>query len=413
MASRSRVRPAAASLQILSPPPSRSPKSAPTAYWPTPSTATRARLSSPPRAAEITSTAQASGITRTPSATPSPIPIPTTTTKPASTATPLAAAWAARSLFPIFITDTTRASSSATYEGWRHPAQKTLFEVVPSTLMKQGDFSKYVEPDGKAGTHLPVCIDPYTGATTARRSPRPHQPDRTQHAQAVLSRSEHRRSYRLHRQRRRQLAANVDASGHSNQFDVRGDQYFGSNQKFLLWGNFTWKNFPISNPESPARPLLISTISQNRAMKVDTNWSIKPNLINEGGFGFTRYTIWAERQLQRLGWTNWSRAGRDCRTCFTTAFRRWTSTTSRALNADRLTSLQQVVHLRLQRYADLEQGQPHLQIRRAISSILRPSRPLASTAPTTTAPTSSTTGNGSQACSPVSTLPTSSSAFPT
>ena len=43
--------------------------------------------------------------------------------------------------------------------------------------------------------------------------------------------------------------ANVDASGHSNQFDVRGDQYFGANQKFLVWGNFTWKNFPINSPE--------------------------------------------------------------------------------------------------------------------------------------------------------------------
>jgi len=28
--------------------------------------------------------------------------------------------------------------------------------------------------------------------------------------------------------------------------------------------------------------------SQNRVLKVDTNWTIKPNLINEGGFGFTR-----------------------------------------------------------------------------------------------------------------------------
>ncbi len=51
--------------------------------------------------------------------------------------------------------------------------------------------------------------------------------------------------------------ANIDASGHSDQFDVRGDQYFGANQKFLLWGRFTWKNFPTSSPKpSPFPPAL-------------------------------------------------------------------------------------------------------------------------------------------------------------
>ena len=69
--------------------------------------------------------------------------------------------------------------------------------------------------------------------------------------------------------------ANVDQSGHSNQFDVRGDQYFGSNQKFLLWGRFTWKNFPINSPQNLNLPSSVNN-SQSRVMKVDTNWTIQP-----------------------------------------------------------------------------------------------------------------------------------------
>ncbi len=57
----------------------------------------------------------------------------------------------------------------------------------------------------------------------------------------------------------------MDASGHSDQFDVRGDQYFGSNQKFLLWGKFTWKNFPDQQARDACWFLRGLNISQNRA----------------------------------------------------------------------------------------------------------------------------------------------------
>ena len=96
--------------------------------------------------------------------------------------------------------------------------------------------------------------------------------------------------------------ANVDASGHSNQFDIRGDQYFGSNQKLLLWGKLTWKDFPINTAE----PLLVPSAqnnSQNRSLKVDTNWNIKSNLINDGGFGFTRYASGQSDSFNGKAWT--------------------------------------------------------------------------------------------------------------
>ena len=68
---------------------------------------------------------------------------------------------------------------------------------------------------------------------------------------------------------------NKDTSGHSNQFDIRGDQYFGSNQKFLVWGRYTWKNFPTNSPE----PLLVPSAqntNQSRVLKLSANWTITP-----------------------------------------------------------------------------------------------------------------------------------------
>ena len=42
---------------------------------------------------------------------------------------------------------------------------------------------------------------------------------------------------------------NQDASRHSDQFDVRIDQYIGPNQKFLVWGRYTFKDFSLNSPE--------------------------------------------------------------------------------------------------------------------------------------------------------------------
>ena len=168
------------------------------------------------------------------------------------------------------------------YEGWRHPAQSTISEKVPSTLMKQGDFSKYNAAGftglnnpftgGTYGTSIPsTSLSQIALSTLKQFYPDPNVGDPTDYTDDGVA----------------NYIANVSASGHSDQFDLRGDQYFGSNQKFLIWGRFTWKNFPIGSPEILLVPSALNT-SQSRVMKVDTNWSIHPNLINEGGFGFAR-----------------------------------------------------------------------------------------------------------------------------
>ncbi len=116
-----------------------------------------------------TSTAPASGTTRTPPSMPSPTPTPPPPPRPARPATPSAAASAVPCLLPHY-NGHNRSFFFGDYEGWRHPAQTTLNEVVPSTLMKQGDFSKYVVPDGEGGNAFTGINNPTTGAALRQQS---------------------------------------------------------------------------------------------------------------------------------------------------------------------------------------------------------------------------------------------------
>jgi hypothetical protein len=119
------------------------------------------------------------------------------------------------------------------YEGWRHPAQATLLEKVPSTPMKTGDFSKYTSTGftglndpftgGSYGTSIPLTALSQIALNTLKQFyPDPNVGDPTAYTDNGVA----------------NWQENVDASGHSNQFDVRGDQYFGSNQKFLKYWTF-------------------------------------------------------------------------------------------------------------------------------------------------------------------------------
>ena len=310
--------------------PSPSPRFAPTACSPMRSSAIPVRSSSPPRAAR--NSIHGSGFWYYQDSKWDAISYtyPTTKTQPDVHGATFGGSIGGPVVLPHLYNGHNKSFFFGAYEGWRHPAQATLNEVVPSTSMKQGDFSSYVEPNGSGGNSFAGLFNPFTGGTYGTTIPsgsiskialdtlKQFYPDPNIGNPATYT-DNGVANYQ----------ANVDASGHSDQFDIRGDQYFGSNQKFLLWGKFTWKNFPISHPEQLLVPSYLA-ISQNRSLKVDTNWSIKPNLINEGGFGFTRYTKRPKRQLQRPRVDARARAGRDCRTSSTTASRRWTSTTSRA-----------------------------------------------------------------------------------
>ena len=188
----------------------------------------------------------------------------------------------------------------ADYEGWRFPAQSVLNAHVPSTGMLTGDFSGYLDADGN-----PVTLrDPSTGESWGTQIPSgklnpialatlkqfyPAAPNIGNPATYIDNKTNN-------------WTQNVDASRHSDQFDVRGDKYFGSNQKFLLWGKFTWKNYPTTSPEQLLVPSS-TDINTNKVLRVDTNWTITPNLINEGGYSFTRNWTGSSNGFDGHAWT--------------------------------------------------------------------------------------------------------------
>jgi hypothetical protein len=220
------------------------------------------------------------------------------------------------------------------YEGWRHPAQSTINEVVPSTLMMQGDFSKYTSKSF-AGLR-----NPYTGASWGTAIP--------SGSQSTIAQNILKQFYPASGPNIGDPTAytdngvanwqeNVDDSGHSNQFDVRGDQYFGSNQKFLLWGKFTWKDYPSTSPQQLEVPSSLK-VNQNRVFKVDTNWTIKPSLINEGGFGFTRVTTGASNSFDGKAWTT-AQGWQGLQDLYYNAVPEMDFNNIQSLSVDRLTSL--------------------------------------------------------------------------
>ena len=168
------------------------------------------------------------------------------------------------------------------YEGYRFPQQSPEQYSVPTAAMKAGDFSNY-SADGFTG-----LTNPFTGGSYGTQLPTVNSaaamllsfyPDPnhvpTNGSLTSFTDGQNPNYY-----------VNKDNSQHSDQFDIRGDQYIGANQKFLLWGRYTWKNYPTSD----IKPLLVpSGQIANRSNVLSTNvtWTIRPNLIDEGHFGFT------------------------------------------------------------------------------------------------------------------------------
>jgi hypothetical protein len=268
-----------------------------------------------------------------------PYTYPITTTKPDYHGATFGGSVGGPVVFPHFYNGHHKSFFFGTYEGWRHPAQTVIEENVPTTAMMNGDFSNYVEPNGHGGNSFTGLYDPYTGGTfgtsvagmvnqisaaTLKQfypASGPNIGSSTTYTDNGVPNWEQ----------------NVNSSGHSNQFDVRGDQYFGSNQKFLLWGKFTYKNFPTLQPEPLLVPSALS-ISQNRSLKFDTNWSLKNNLINEGGFGFTRYTSGQSDSFNGNAWTT-GQGWQGLQNLFYNGIPEMDFNNIQSLNADRLTSL--------------------------------------------------------------------------
>jgi hypothetical protein len=230
---------------------------------------------------------------------------PTTLTKPSLTGNTFGGSVGGPVVFPHF-NGHGKSFFYGGYEGWRHPAQVTINGKVPSTLMRQGDFSKYVSPNKSGDNTFTGLTNPATGESWGTSIPGNQQsqialstlkqfyPEPTPALGDVTAYTDNSTA---------NWQKNVAADAHSDQFDVRGDQYFGSNQKFLLWGRFTWKDFPTSSTKMLNVPSETNN-NASRVLKVDTNWTIKSNLINEGGFGLTYSNSASSNSFDGTAWTN-------------------------------------------------------------------------------------------------------------
>ena len=224
-----------------------------------------------------------------------PYTYPTTTKKAKLVSNTFGGSFGGPVVIPHFYNGHDKTFIFGAYEGWRHPSSTTQFYKVPSTLMKQGNFGKY-NATGFSGLNNPFTGGTYGSSLPAVNAaaakilalyPDPNIGDPTTYSDDGVP----------------NYQANKDTSGSSNQFDVRADQYLGSNQKFLIWGRLTWKNFPINSAE----PLLVPSAqntNKSRVLKLSANYTITPHLINETGFGYTLYSTGATDSFNGTGFTN-------------------------------------------------------------------------------------------------------------
>ena len=165
-----------------------------------------------------------------------------------------------------------------TYEGFRLPQSTPEQYIVPSTAMKAGNFS-YLAPNTLRNPFAPGTT--YANNTIPTINPAAQKflalfPDPNRGDPAAFPNGVP--NYYI----------NKSANKSSDQFDIRGDQYFG--QKALVFARYSWKNFNIEQPQ----PLLVpnSTQSiQDRIFVVAGNYNFTPSLLNEFRFGFTYDTV--------------------------------------------------------------------------------------------------------------------------
>jgi hypothetical protein len=163
------------------------------------------------------------------------------------------------------------------YEGLRYPQSSVLQAKVPTTLMKQGDFSKE--------TTTPL-VNPFTGGTYANNvvpinassaaflqlypDPSP------QFANESLEEAVATTGYNYLSTRRDDIS--------SNQFDLRGDHTIG--QRASLYGRYTEKNIGQIQPADLALPNS-TAFAKYRILASGFTFAFTPHIANEFRFGFT------------------------------------------------------------------------------------------------------------------------------
>ena len=188
-----------------------------------------------------------------------PYTFPTTTTKPKLVGNTYGGSFGGPVVIPHLYNGHNKTFIFGAYEGWRHPSQTTQALRCPQHADEDRGIFPSTSPPDSPGSPIPLPGKLRYGSASGQCSrgqsflqfyPDPNVGDPTAYTDDGVA----------------NYVVNKDTSGHSDQFDIRGDQYFGSNQKFLLWGRFTWKNFPTNSPEPLSVPSAQNT-NQNRVLE--------------------------------------------------------------------------------------------------------------------------------------------------
>lgn len=164
------------------------------------------------------------------------------------------------------------------YEGFRFARQSTIRDLVPTQLMRQGDFSQEVPS-------APL-FNPYTGGIYANNVVSPTNGSANPFLQffpspnvgnyQTVAAAEAGVGYNY--------AANRNSSYNSNQFDARIDQRFS--QKLQGFARFTFKDLTLLVPQDLNVPS-VTDFDDYRILASSLVYTITPNLLDEFRFGFT------------------------------------------------------------------------------------------------------------------------------
>ncbi|MGA8595618.1 MAG: TonB-dependent receptor [Bryobacteraceae bacterium] len=160
-----------------------------------------------------------------------------------------------------------------TYEGFRYPKATSVQDEVPTQAMQSGNFSA----EGV------TIVDPTTGAPFANDTIPSSRINPV--AQKLLTLFPTPNAGDTSVTHAANYIVNRDTSYHSDQYDIRIDQYLTSKQS--IFGRWTWKDITALSTNN----LLIPSNSNPdnyRLLVLAYNYAIEPNLLNEARFGFTR-----------------------------------------------------------------------------------------------------------------------------
>jgi hypothetical protein len=164
------------------------------------------------------------------------------------------------------------------YEGFHFPQSATEHYIVPTDLMKQGNFINEAPAGTLANPFMPGTY--YANNTvpvgTAAQAYMNLFPSPNVGNPQSLSDSLSTVGYNY--------IANKPETYTSDQFDARVDQYFG--QKALVFARYTWKNISLQVPQNLNVPNS-NDYDDYRILVTSFNYNFTPRLINEFRFGFT------------------------------------------------------------------------------------------------------------------------------